>query len=115
MTALAKIAAPRPLTQSELRSLEASVHIADRLRHAQDNRVRAVTLLRMPDSILLERAADFAAICAEAGFPLGGDFIAVRVAALTARRLGSGELPEPLRAQGAYWRQVFAALAGGSP
>jgi len=89
-------------------------YLVDQLLEARNHHARAGLLLRVPDALLLTKADVMAEACTKADFPLGADYIAVRVSAMSAVRQVNGDMPQGVVQQLDYWRSAFCAIAGGA-
>lgn len=81
------------------------------LINAPSDGERARQLQALPDVVVLSHGPKIAAACRQLGFDEGADFMAVRGAALRARRRLDGSLPPAIATELESWRQDFAALA----
>lgn len=84
---------------------------AAHLLNAEDDKARCRIVLQLPDALVVSHGLHMERACREAGFALGTQFLAVRQAALSARRDTNGALPKALSEQLAFWRQFMAAQA----
>lgn len=89
--------------------------LAAHLLNAEDDRARCAQLVRLPDCTVLSHGGVMAQACMEAGFGIGADYLQVRMAALTARRDGNGDLPAATTAQLRFWTEFMAGQARVRP
>ena len=94
---------------------EANFVVVDEITEARDHARRAAILLRLSDVILNDKAGVIFDACNDCGFADGASYISVRLAAQSATRSPTGEIPAALVEQVEYWRRGMLAVAGVHP
>lgn len=93
---------------------EDGFHVAEQLLGAASAEERARILLRVPDSVVLQRHEALVEACYAVNFMLGAVFLDVKLAALNAVKMADGRLPAPIGEAIAKYQFLVGAVAGVS-
>lgn len=96
---------------------DARFPIVAMIEEADGQAARAVLVLRTPDAVLLGHGPAIQDACLAAGFGLGAQYVAVRIALLSAVRDRQGLIPAEYERNAETWRRglvAFAAQAEGA-
>lgn len=91
----------------------ANFFVVDQIIEARTHAVRAGILIRLPDAVIAARAEQLQDGCTEAGFSIGSDYVAIRLAHQNAQRDRRGNLPGHITDQLEYWRRGMVAISEG--